>query len=181
MIQQTRDQNKNGWIKIQKVMEQKGQFDSHEEGVIHWKVDKSTDYFGRRQRMKPNRHFDIHEEASKLRDSGNTPPETIEPKPFVLADSFKESNKISYFHADCQLLTIPNIFKGSVHIYKDSIMFQSTEANSLFQTDPQTKSKIFEIDATEMSFCLTRRYVHEDNGAEIFTKDGKSYFFVLLI
>ena len=177
-------QNAKVWNKLLKSLKEDGGAWSVIEPEPHWKLDQKIDILGRHYRLKKNRHFDMHEEASKQRDSGFKVPPKSNGDPFkLLAPKDIELDNAPFFHSDCQMNTITSLYKGSIHLYKDNIVFESTAIFASCDGVPSDsdvvfKNSVYEIDINDIKYVLNRRYMHKDNACEIFTKKMISYFFI---
>ncbi|EAY20736.1 Beige/BEACH domain containing protein [Trichomonas vaginalis G3] len=176
-------QNAKVWSRIWKSLQEDGGPWSIVDPKQYWKLDPTVDGYGRHFRLKKNRHFDLHEEASRQRDSGIKTVEKKQIEPFQLyAPKEIQFEQLTFIHFECQMLTQTLLFKGNLHIYKNSIIFESTEA--LESTEDGLQKGIFknivrEIEISDILYVLNRRFMHHDNSCEIFTKKRESYFFIL--
>lgn len=176
-------QNAKVWNRLWKSLQEDGGPWSVTDPKQYWKLEPKIDGYGRHYRLKKNRHFDKHEDASRQRDSGIKAPPPPPQEPFQLyAPKEIEFEATTFIHFECQMLTPTLLYKGSLHIYKNSIIFESSEALEASEDGLQNgvfKNKVHEIDISEISYVLNRRFMHIDNSCEIFTKRRNSYFFIL--
>jgi len=160
----------------------------------HWKLDTIYQESLRRGRMKINKKFKDHKDASLLRDVGN-----VQNVQALYQDHLKK-NRISSFGSDssfvfsvlddeepindinqndenlgvimkieAKLVTISRVYSGSLLITRDSIIFDSIE-----------QSKYVKIENSKITHIFFRRYLLLDTSIEIFSKSKKSVFFDLV-
>ena len=146
----------------------------------HWEVSPQVDVEGRKYLMKANNHFNNHLDASKKRDSEktNTPTRT-RALSLAIPRSMTEHEEAS-FNMQAEMVTVKCTFRGTLQVFNRSLAFESRQACTLFSPKMEEVNKLEEVDLSEIVFILKRRYLHEDRGCELFTKDRKSYLFVFL-
>jgi hypothetical protein len=147
----------------------------------HWKLWQMCDACYRRIFVRPNFRFDLHKEASFLRDESSaqvahqkyerwlTTQEIVpEPQqPFKDENEFKEIE--SAFTTEAELITLAKQFSGQFYLNQRELCFN----------DPN-QSKSIQFFLNEIEMVLHRSYLHIDNGLEFFLVSKRSYFLYFL-
>jgi len=176
--EQVHIQNERAWNALRAKITENGGVWSKPQSDHQLKLDPTLDKTGRRYRLKKNRHFQSHSDASIARDSGQI--EACSPlpnsKPIVLREI--GSPKQAFFSSECQMVSLSYNYTGIVHLFSSSITYQSNERISPFSQSKICKRTFIEIQRDEIMFILKRNYAHESVACEVFTKSMVSYFFV---
>jgi hypothetical protein len=128
--------------------------------------------------MKPNLKFDLHKDASFLRDETSAGSAHQKYERWLSAQdcvpessqqAYKEENVFreieSELSTEAQLITLAKEFSGKFYLSKTECLFNDPEAS---------KSILFLLKGIEM--VLHRSYLHMDNGLEFFLVSKRSYF-----
>jgi len=179
-LDQFRRRSEDVWGRTRRLLKENGGIWSMDMKDCYWKLDKALDAYGRRFRLKINRSFTKHEDASIRRDQGSQAVAKSDRKPvFVLSlPSEKDEQKEIVFNSQCQMISVSKTYKGVIQIYKDSIIFESEESTLMFSSKPFKDNRIVEIEMEDLHFALKRSYLHQDCAIEIFSKKNVSYLFV---
>ena len=152
---------------------------SNSEDYIHKEIDFVTDCYGRHYRMKPNRAFDLHKEASVLRDSGIRTENTKITKPDLIEDEREHKLSSGLINVyDCQMMSIKNTLIGKLYVTKNTLSFDADFVKASFNKNTEKSTSFIEINTSSIMHLLWRRYQLIDRACEIMTNLNKSYFLI---
>ena len=173
-------QNEKSWMSLETFLEEGGGVWSTLVVPDHWEVSSIVDAEGRKYLMKINRHFNDHKDAALKRDAQKvteTRPPTVVP---VSTPRMKSENETASFDCEARYVTVKAIYEGKLQVFNGSLAFESHKLTTWCTPTPTDANKLEEIDLCDILFILKRRYLHQDNACELFTKNRRSYFFVFL-
>ena len=154
-----------------------------------WKATSRINYKGQNNFWTLNKNFDDHAKASHIRDSilnskvDNLPKSNNDVEiPFkrILAKTQDHSKTYQYTNVNASfsvtLFTITNQISGYVYITSTSLIFDGSSVSDIFGNELKLAgNKFIEISILEIAFIFSRKTLHQDIGAEIFTYEYKSY------
>ena len=170
-------QNEKAWPSLFATLTESGGIWSKRTIPEHWEISSRTDAEGRKCLLKENRHFNDHLDASKKRDAEKMS-RPARAKTICVQSRKMADNETASFDRKAQLITVKCTYHGTLQVFNRSLAFESQEASTIMNAQLEKVYKLEEIDLSEIIFILKRRYLHDDNGCELFTKSRKSFFFV---
>lgn len=147
--------------------------------TIHKKFDPAIDSYGRHYRLKPNKHFNDHMDASRMRDASTG--EVVVVERMKASDVIAETHKVAgdaIITLDSQMCTVRRIYTGKVVVSREFIYFEAKEYQTPITDEYYISTKFIEIETQSITHMLWRRYQLINCACEIFTNCGDSYFFV---
>ncbi|EAY03298.1 Beige/BEACH domain containing protein [Trichomonas vaginalis G3] len=146
---------------------------------IHMKFDPVIDSFGRHYRLRPNKHFNDHMDASRMRDLCTN--ETVIVERMKTMDVISQTHKLtadSILTLDCQMCTIRRIYLGKVIVTSNYIYFDANTFITPISDEKYDSRKFVEIETSSINHMLWRRFQLVNCACEIFTSNLISYFFI---
>ncbi|EAX98598.1 Beige/BEACH domain containing protein [Trichomonas vaginalis G3] len=175
--------NAKFWRDVMKNMNDQigGPWGSDEDKREHFMAGNYLDPVGRRINMKINYHFNLHSDASLLRDNSldeaNNQKQIFVPQSQEKDETDEPNNRMNTVQIECRFITLAVNYTGTLFLGNNLVAFESSSAVSSIGMESLNKMKIIEINLDQISFILKRRYQHIDNSVEVFTTSHRSYFF----
>lgn len=177
-------QNERVWNSIKSILFGYGGFWSNGNQKLHWKFDNSIDLIGGRTRMKINKNFNDHKDASTatkiLKNKNEIDANSINRYVDTFTDEKQEkmNEQDIQLKLKCEMLRVDSIYKGTMYFLTNSITFESEIILRANGKPRNKKQKIIEINFESIVLVLKRDYLNADVAFEIFLKNRKSYFFI---
>lgn len=149
-----------------------------EKSSKHFRMSADTDLIGRPTMYKFNFNFDIHEEASKLRDAANELNQVT--RRIKVDEKFFTQEKLErsfIANFNCRMLTVKHIYSGVLYVSNDNVEFESNDQMDIIGSSQSKVVKIISFNPSNITLILKRRHLHVELGVELFL-DYKSYFFI---
>ena len=170
----------------------------------HWKLSTTENFSRMRLKLTPNYYFNPHNEASRLRDTGEVTGPEDEAK--VLAGAVADHVLLKHYAAerleetgnvefpqviefssmsedigevmpstfDCELITLMETVPGRVHVSSTSVSFTTTDRHTIADVDGSSWD--FKIALNQLRELHLRNFNHRRSALEFFLVDQTNYF-----